>query len=218
MTIHKEGYKILLVVLLILVIINLPGFILFEPGNLLQKILFTPSIIVFLLCLYFFRHPIRTIQTDEKIIYAPADGSVVVIEETEETEYLKDRRIQVSIFMSAFDVHVNRYPVGGIVKYVNHKQGKNFIARHPKSSTENERTTIVIDTGRNIEIVIRQIAGIIARRIVTYARVDDKIKQGDQLGFIKFGSRVDLFLPVSSKIKIDLHQTVVANKTAIAEL
>ncbi|UCG27665.1 MAG: phosphatidylserine decarboxylase, partial [Bacteroidales bacterium] len=139
-------------------------------------------------------------------------------EEIEENEYFRDRRIQVSIFMSAFNVHINHCSIGGTIKYTNYKPGKNLVAWHPKSSTANERSTIVISNGEGFELMIRQIAGIMARRIICYPVLNDAVTQGDQLGFIKFGSRVDLLLPLHSRVVVNLHQNVKGNKTVIAEI
>jgi phosphatidylserine decarboxylase len=155
---------------------------------------------------------------DPGLIYAPADGKVVVIEETVETEYFQDKRLQVSIFMSPFNIHSNRYPVSGRVKYVCYHHGHNFVAWHPKSSELNERSTIVIETSKGAEILIRQIAGAIARRIVTYSKENQDVIQGGELGFIKFGSRVDIFLPIGTEIEIPILQQVRANKSIIARI
>jgi phosphatidylserine decarboxylase len=157
-------------------------------------------------------------EPDPGLIYAPADGKVVVIEETIENEYFKDLRLQVSIFMSPFNMHSNRYPVSGIIKYVGYHPGHYMVAWHPKSSELNERSTIVIQTKEGKEILIRQIAGALARRIVTYAKVNQEVKQGDELGFIKFGSRVDIFLPLGTEIEIPILQQVKANKSIIAKI
>jgi len=176
------------------------------------------SVAFFLIVLQFFRNPRRLVpDEDDSIIYAPADGKVVVIEETNEKEYFKDRRLQVSIFMSPVNVHVNRNPIGGEVKYNAYHPGKYLVAWHPKSSTENERTTMVIDNG-STEILLRQIAGALAKRIKNYVNVGDTVVQGEDFGFIKFGSRVDLFLPLGTKLEIELNQKVKGNKTIIARL
>jgi phosphatidylserine decarboxylase len=176
------------------------------------------SVIFFLIILQFFRNPARLVpEEDDNIIYAPADGKVVVIEEAEEPEYFKDKRLQVSIFMSPVDVHVNRNPIGGEVKYNAYHPGKYLVAWHPKSSTENERTTMVIDNG-STEILLRQIAGALAKRIKNYVDVGDMVRQGEDFGFIKFGSRVDLFLPLGTKLEVKLNQKVKGNKTIIGRL
>ncbi len=218
MKIHKEGYRLLFNLFLILVILNLIVFHFLSPALLFKTIFLAGTGILFLFVFFFFRQPVRTIEPNEDLIFAPADGKIVAIEEIEEPEYFKNNRIQVSIFMSAFNVHVNYYSMGGVVKYLHYKSGKNLIAYHPKSSTQNERSTVVIDNGNGCELMIRQIAGIMARRIVSYASINKTVHQGDQLGFIKFGSRVDLLLPVDATIKINLHQSVKGNKTVIAEI
>jgi len=176
------------------------------------------SVILFLLVLQFFRNPRREILiADENIVYAPADGKIVTIEETEEGEYFGDKRLQVSIFMSPANVHVNRNPISGTVNYFKYHPGKYLVAWHPKSSTENERTTVVIDNG-NEEILLRQIAGFMAKRIVNYLDVGEEVKQGTDMGFIKFGSRVDLFLPLDAKLEVTMGQKVKGNKTIIAKI
>ncbi len=176
------------------------------------------SVIVFLLVLQFFRNPLREILSDDDtIVYAPADGKVVVIEETHEGEYFDDKRLQVSIFMSPTNVHVNRNPISGTINYFRYHPGKYLVAWHPKSSTENERTTVVIGNG-NVEVLLRQIAGALAKRIVNYINEGDAVKQGADFGFIKFGSRVDLFLPLDAKIEVEMGQKVKGNKTVIARL
>ena len=154
---------------------------------------------------------------DDNVIYAPADGKIVVIEQTEENEYFNDKRLQVSIFMSPTNVHVNRNPISGTVNYFKYHPGKYLVAWHPKSSKENERTTVVIDTGE-AEILMRQIAGALAKRIVNYLEEGDEVEQGKDMGFIKFGSRVDLFLPIGTKLEVEIGQKVKGNKTIIARL
>ncbi len=177
------------------------------------------SLVLFLIVLQFFRHPVREIKTpeDNSLVYAPADGKVVVIEEAMEPEYFKDKRLQVSIFMSPVNVHVNRNPISGIVKYFRYHPGKFLVAWHPKSSTENERTTVVIGNSRG-EILLRQIAGALAKRIINYLHEGEQVKQGSEMGFIKFGSRVDVFLPLGAKVEVELGQKVRANVTVIARL
>jgi len=173
---------------------------------------------LFLFVLQFFRNPEREIaEQNDKLIYAPADGKVVVIEATEEPEYFQDRRRQVSIFMSPLNVHVNRSPLSGTVKYFRYHPGKYHVAWHPKSSTENERTTTVIENG-GTEILLRQIAGALAKRISNYLTEGEQVQQGVDIGFIKFGSRVDLFLPLDAEIKVDIDQVVKGNQTVIAKL
>lgn len=173
---------------------------------------------LFLIVLQFFRNPKRPIEVfDDNIVYAPADGKVVVIEETTETEYFKDKRIQVSIFMSPTNVHVNRNPIGGIVKFFRYHEGKYFVAWHPKASTENERTTVVIDNGKT-QVLFRQIAGAMARRIKAYVSEGQAVTQGVDMGFIKFGSRVDLYLPLDAKIEVKMDDVVKGNWTVVARL
>ena len=168
---------------------------------------------------YFFRNPRRNIITDDDMIICPADGKVVVIEETTENEYFKDRRLQVSIFMSVKNVHINRTPISGQVKYFKYHPGKYLLAWDPKSSTENERTTYVIeDEDDNMEILMRQIAGTVARRIKFYVEEGDEVTQGAEFGFIKFGSRVDLFLPLDSKIEVNIGEKVKGGQTVIARV
>jgi len=213
--IHKEGRGILLTTLVLFaVIICLIAF--FAPK-------FTLGIsivlsILFLAILQFFRNPVREIHVaNNDIVYAPADGKIVVIEETQETEYFKAPRIQVSIFMSPTNVHVNRNPISGTVNYFKYHPGKYLVAWHPKSSLENERTTVVIGNGSE-EILLRQIAGAMAKRIVNYLNVGDEVEQGTDMGFIKFGSRVDLFLPLEAKLNVKIGEKVKGNKTILAKL
>lgn len=215
MTIHKEGHHLLLTLASILVLLNI---LLMDSLAGYYWLFLAASTILFLLVLQFFRHPERTVEVvDGQLVYAPADGRVVAIEETEEPEYFQDRRLQISIFMSPLNVHVNRNPVGGEVKYVRHHPGKYLVASHPKSSAENERTTIVIDCGQAV-ILLRQIAGAMARRIVTYLEPGRRVEQGGELGFIKFGSRVDVFLPLDTEVLVKIDDRVKGNKTVLARL
>jgi phosphatidylserine decarboxylase len=216
--IHKEGYKILGFGLITLMVLNIIVNIIWADSGIVKWVFFICSFMLYIFLLFFFRLPIRVFEADPELIYAPADGKVVVIEETMENEYFKDIRLQVSIFMSPFNMHSNRYPVSGRVKYVCYHAGQNMVAWHPKSSELNERSTIVIKTGAGTEVMIRQIAGAVARRIVTYAKEDSDVFQGDELGFIKFGSRVDIFLPVGTEIEIPILQQVKANKSIIAKI
>jgi phosphatidylserine decarboxylase len=218
MSIHKEGYKILVIGFLLLLLLNVIICIFVNDLMLIKWILGIGSLILYIFLLFFFRLPVRHLEPDPGLIYAPADGKVVVIEETEEKEYFKDTRLQVSIFMSPFNMHSNRYPVSGHIKYVGYHPGHYMVAWHPKSSELNERSTIVIETIRGTEILIRQIAGAVARRIVTYAKENQDVRQGDELGFIKFGSRVDIFLPLGTDIEIPILQQVKANKSIIAKI
>ncbi|MFZ4414466.1 MAG: phosphatidylserine decarboxylase family protein [Bacteroidales bacterium] len=216
MKIHKEGFRILAVTITLFIAILLAEHIYLKE----YPIIFQLSIIIFtvmyILVIRFFRVPIFKIETNENQILCPANGKVVVIEEVEETEYFKDRRLQISVFMSPNDVHVNRYSMSGIVKYSKYHPGKFLVAWHPKSSTENERTTIVVENENGIKILTRQIAGFVARRIVCYSKQGDIAKQGEELGFIKFGSRVDLLLPLGVKVNVNINQKVIGGKTVIA--
>ena len=216
MTIHKEGKVSLLITTVFCIAV---GFVAwkFVPAP-YAYLLYAASGVFFLLILQFFRNPTVKVAQDANKVIAPADGKVVVIEETEETEYLKEKRIQVSIFMSPVNVHVNRNPVGGVIDYFKYHPGKYLVAWHPKSSTENERTTIVYKTQDQVKILIRQIAGALARRIKWYVDEGTQVEQGAEFGFIKFGSRVDLYLPLTAKIKVNIDEKTKAGRTVIAEL
>ncbi len=218
MSIHKEGYKILGFGFIALLVLNIIIQVLWGDLEILKWGFFALSFMLYVFLLFFFRWPERALEPDHGLIYAPADGKVVVIEETEENEYFKDLRLQVSIFMSPFNVHSNRYPVSGKIKYVRYHPGSYMVAWHPKSSELNERSSIVIETIEGTEILVRQIAGAVARRIVTYAKENQDVMQGDELGFIKFGSRVDIFLPLGTEIEIPILQQVRANKDIIAKI
>ncbi|OFY68299.1 MAG: phosphatidylserine decarboxylase [Bacteroidetes bacterium RBG_13_43_22] len=218
MAIHKEGYKILIYGFIILLVLNVLVNIFLADQILLKWLFLAFCLILYLFVLFFFRLPVRELEPDPGLVYAPADGKVVVIEEAEEKEYFRDKRLQISIFMSPFNMHSNRYPVSGHIKYVVYHPGNYMVAWHPKSSEQNERSTIVIQTETGTEILIRQIAGAVARRIVTYAKEDQMVRQGDELGFIKFGSRVDVFLPLGTEIEIPILQQVKANKSIIARI
>jgi phosphatidylserine decarboxylase len=216
--IHKEGYKILFFGFLVLLLLNVTVEIFWASQLLFKWLFLILSLLFYIFILFFFRLPVRNLEPDHDLVYSPADGKVVVIEETEETEYFKDTRLQVSIFMSPFNMHSNRYPVSGKVKYVSYNPGKNVVAWHPKSSELNERSSIVIETKDGKEILVRQIAGALARRIVTYAKMDQEVRQGDELGFIKFGSRVDIFLPAGTEVEVPILQHVRANKSILAKI
>jgi phosphatidylserine decarboxylase len=218
MTIHKEGFRIIAFSFITLFILNIVVYYFTSDIQWISILLSIASIVLLFLIIWFFRNPNRTFSPDETVVIAPADGKVVVIEETGENEYFKDKRIQVSIFMSPLNVHINHYPISGKVVYYKYHEGDYLVAWHPKSSTHNERTTIVLKSPSGIELLLRQIAGSVARRVVCYSEVDTDVIQGDQLGFIKFGSRVDIFLPLSAKIDIELNQKVMANRTVIARL
>ena len=211
--IHKEGYRIIFTTIVILLGLNYA--IAYFSIEWLNTVTIIASVIFFFLILQFFRNPMRKVTASENEVVAPADGKVVVIEEVEETEYFKDKRLQVSIFMSPINVHVNRYPINGKVQYAKYHPGKYLVAWHPKSSTENERTTVVVENDK-IAVLFRQIAGALARRIVMYSKQNDIAVKGEDFGFIKFGSRVDLFFPLGTKIEVQLNQVVIGNKTIIA--
>lgn len=215
MKFHKEGYTSLALTLLFIFFINaLADY--FDASDLVKWIIYAISLFVFVTIVQFFRSPIKKVTADDNVVLCPADGKVVVIEETDETEYFNDRRIQVSIFMSPVNVHVNRNPISGIVSFFKYHPGKFLVAWHPKSSTENERTTIVIKKENGVEVLFRQIAGALARRIVWYVKEKDQVVQGNEFGFIKFGSRVDLFLPLGTQINVNIDDKVVGGKTIIA--
>jgi phosphatidylserine decarboxylase len=217
MTIHREGRTILFVLLIILFAIN--GVVsYFFPQPIIQNSVIVISIIFYLLILQFFRIPVFEVQKNEKQVLSPADGKVVVIEETEETEYLKSKRKQISVFMSPINVHVNLMPVAGEISYFKYHPGKYLVAWHPKSSTENERTTVVAKMKNGTEILFRQIAGALARRIKWYVKEGQPLRQGDEFGFIKFGSRVDIFLPMDAKIIVKVGDVTKGGKTVLAEL
>jgi phosphatidylserine decarboxylase len=218
MSIHKEGYKILAFGFIILLIINIVVGIVWADIELIRWAFIICSLMLYVFLLFFFRLPTRSLDPDPTLVYAPADGKVVVIEETMENEYFKDMRLQISVFMSPFNVHSNRYPVSGRIKYVGYHPGENMVAWHPKSSELNERSTIVVETKSGTEILIRQVAGAVARRIVTYSKENQEVMQGDELGFIKFGSRVDVFLPIGTEVEVPILQLVKANKTIIAKI
>ena len=212
---HKEGFKIIRNTTITLLIVNVIAWYLFGESNLIKLLTFT-SVVFSILILQFFRNPNRVTPVNSNQVIAPADGKIVVLEETVEHEYFKDKRIQVSIFMSPFNVHVNRYPISGEVKFTKYHPGKFLVAWHPKSSTENERTTIVVESEKTGPILLRQIAGALAKRIILYAKKGEKCSQGHDMGFIKFGSRVDLFLPLDAKINIKLNDIVKGGQTIIA--
>lgn len=218
MTIHKEGFRILGVAFLALFLLNGILWLLLEMPCPVLYWTVPISIILFLFVVNFFRSPRREGYLHENAIIAPADGKIVVIEEVEENEFLKGKAMQVSIFMNVFNVHINWYPVNGIIKYFKHHNGRFMSAWLPKSSTENERTTVAIEIADGRTIVARQIAGAVARRIVSYAEEGEKVTQGSQLGFIKFGSRVDLYLPLGTRIDVKLDQNVRGKQTIIGWL
>ena len=214
MKIHKEGIKILINEILIFSIVNYLSYnYAHEYFSYFVTIL---TSFIFLMSIYFFRIPNRILERKENVIYSPCDGKVVIIEEVEEPEFYKDKRTQVSIFMSPLNVHNQLYPISGKVEYTKYHPGKYLVAWHPKSSILNERSTVVV-TNDKISILFRQIAGALARRIVTYCKKGDKATSSDEYGFIKFGSRVDVFLPLGTKIDIRLNEVVKAGQSIIAE-
>lgn len=218
MTIHHEGYKSIAIATLIFGAINLTMFWIFRSNMMwLCILIFVLTFGLLLFLISFFRIPNRTLTIDENSIIAPADGKVVVIEETHDTEYFQDKRLQVSIFMSPANVHVNRNPISGKVVYNKYHKGKYLVAWHPKSSTENERHSVVIKKG-NTSILVKQIAGALAKRIVNYLSEGQQVNQGEELGFIKFGSRVDLLLPVGTKVHVNMNENVKGGVTVIASL
>ncbi|MGB3801718.1 MAG: phosphatidylserine decarboxylase family protein [Lewinella sp.] len=215
MRIHPEGRRML--ALLFVGLSLIVGLVAWKAPAQLPIVAIAAGLF-FLTILQFFRNPRRMVPEEaDHLVYAPADGKVVVIEEAYEQEYFRAKRLQVSIFMSPVNVHVNRNPVSGLVKYNKYHPGKYLVAWHPKSSTENERTTVVIDTGET-EILLRQIAGALAKRIKNYLEEGQQVVQGEDFGFIKFGSRVDLFLPLGTQLRVEIGQKVKGNKTVIAEL
>lgn len=218
MTIHKEGRRIVALFLIVLVAINLLVYYFISSNLIVSWVLGIPSFLIFLFIVRFFRKPTRQLILDDNTIYAPADGTVLVIEETKEDEFFNDNRIQVSIFMSVWNVHINWFPMPGIVKYFKYHPGKFLVARLPKSSTENERTTVVLEDEKKRQILVRQIAGIVARRIICYAKEGIGVKQNSELGFIRFGSRVDVFLPLDAKIHVELGQKTKGTQTVIATI
>ncbi|MFS0490943.1 phosphatidylserine decarboxylase family protein [Leadbetterella byssophila] len=216
MTIHKEGTGTLLITIIALAAINAIAW--FYASDLVQNILWILSALFFLIVLQFFRKPTRKTPINPQHIIAPADGKVVVIEEVMETEYFNDKRIQVSIFMSPLNVHINFNPLSGIVSYFKYHPGKYLVAWHPKSSTDNERTTIVTKHENGTEVLFRQIAGALARRICWYVDKGTVVTQGQEFGFIKFGSRIDLYLPLDAKINVKIGDKPIGGETVIAEL
>ncbi len=216
MTIHREGYKTIAITALLFGLFNLASFT-FLSASLpwLAMLLFVVTLFLLLFIISFFRIPNRTHTLDENKLICPADGKVVVIEEVTDEEYFKDRRIQVSIFMSPANVHVNRNPMSGEVVYNQYHKGKYLVAWHPKSSTENERWSVVTRNSHG-EILYKQIAGALAKRICNYTSVGQQVKQCDEYGFIKFGSRVDILLPLGTKIDVALNQAVKGGVTVLA--
>jgi phosphatidylserine decarboxylase len=218
MTIHKEGYTTIALSLLFIFVVNAIIDYRFADIFWLRWAVYIASFALFIIVLQFFRNPSRTFASGNNLVICPADGKVVVIEETEEGEYFKDRRLQVSIFMSPVNVHINRNPISGVVKFFKYHPGKYLAAWNPKSSTENERTTVVVEHENGIPVLFRQIAGALARRIVWYVKEGDVVEQSKEFGFIKFGSRVDIYLPIGTKVNLELNQVVKGGITVLAEL
>lgn len=216
MKLHREGYRIILLSLIIL--LGLSCFLLYQASSIVCYVGLGVLFGVFILIVQFFRVPSRTITAELQQVICPADGKIVVIEEVFEPEFLKEKCQQISIFMSPLNVHANYFPVDGKVIYTQYHPGKYLVAWHPKSSTENERSTTVIETMEGQKVLVRQIAGAMARRICFYAKTGDFSKRGEELGFIKFGSRVDVFLPLDAKIHVALEQVVKNRKDILASL
>lgn len=215
---HKEGKATILITLLVLFALNAGVQFLLPENVIIQNIVIGISVVLLVIVLQFFRNPTITPTIGDNLVVSPADGKVVVIEEVEEAEYFKGKRLQISVFMSPFNVHVNRNPIGGLVKYFKYHPGLYLVAWHPKSSTENERTTTVIEHKNGTEVLFRQIAGALAKRIVWYVKEGEYVAQTGEMGFIKFGSRVDVFLPVGTKVSVALNQKVKGGRTVLAEL
>lgn len=220
MKIHKEGWVTITIALIVLAFIQSANYYLFNLIHLtwLFCLLTLGVLVMAYLVIQFFRNPYRKPNAKIGDVLCPADGKVVVIEEVEETEYFNDKRIQVSIFMSPMNMHVNFNPIAGIVKYVKYHPGKFLVAWHPKSSTENERSTVVIQQEDGVEVLFRQIAGAVARRIVCYAKENQKVNAGVEFGMIKFGSRVDVFLPLNAKVDVKIGENVKAVNTVLAKI
>jgi phosphatidylserine decarboxylase len=220
MKLHREGYLIITIAFILVALLEFGNYALFEitGWKWLLILIWLLGLTLFVLVVQFFRIPNRKFTVEENDIICPADGKVVVIEEVEETEYFKDKRIQVSIFMSPLNVHANYNPISGIVKYVKYHKGLFLVAWHPKSSTDNERSTVVTEHKSGKEVLFRQIAGAVARRICYYVQENQDVKAGEEYGFIKFGSRIDLFLPLDSTINVKIGDVVKGRVTKIGKL
>ena len=216
MRIHPKGYTVLIVILSILLVILLAINLIFPEQSFIHYFLYTLAFIFYFMVVRFFRRPRRKIDINENNILSAADGKVVALEQVVDDEYFHEKMMLISVFMSSLNVHVNRSPISGIIKYIKHHQGKYYVAYNPKSSKFNERKTIVFEDKKGRNIQIRQIAGVVARRIVCEKSVGDEIKQGEELGIIKFGSRVDHLIPVDAKVKVKLHQEVRGGITVLA--
>ena len=213
---HKEGFSLIILFFILVSADVVMLEVLFDDSSSFKSILQIFSLLIFVFILWFFRNPKRNIIKNPELILSPADGKVISIKEVDELEFFKDKKLQISIFLSPLDIHVNRYPVSGEVLYSKYHKGNYLVAWHPKSSEKNERTTIVIKNKKFGEVMYRQIAGAVARRIVNYAKVNSNVEQGDDSGFIKFGSRVDLFLSKDSNLKIKVGDKVKGGLTIIA--
>lgn len=217
--IHREGRNLIIGVVLLLFLINVPVFIIYSEQRWIFAITLVLTALLLVFVTYFFRNPVRVLEVDDpNFIIAPADGQVVVIEPTEENEYFHEKRLQVSIFMSPFNVHANWYPIEGMIIESSHQKGRHKGAWLPKSSTENERSLVVIETDSKIRIAVRQIAGAMARRIVTYAKAGKRCHRNTHLGFIKLGSRVDMYLPLDTEMFVQVGDLVRGNETIVARL
>ncbi len=217
MRFHKEGYPSLIITILFIVILNAIIYFFLNEFKVITILGYTISGLLLIAIIQFFRSPIRNFKQKEGEIISPADGTVVVIEEVEETEFYNDKRIQVSVFMSPINVHLNRYPISGKLKYFKYHPGLYLVAWHPKSSSENERTTIVVEDTKGNSVLFRQIAGAMARRIVFFGKENSEVNQTDECGFIKFGSRVDLLLPLDAKLNVQLNDKVKGGISTIAK-
>jgi len=213
---HKEGFYLIILFFILVATDVIMLEVLFDDSSSLKSILQIFSLIIFVFILWFFRNPKRNIIKNPELILSPADGKVIAIKEVDELEYFNDKKIQISIFLSPLDIHVNRYPVSGEILYSKYHKGEYLVAWHPKSSDKNERTTVVIKNKKFGEVMYRQIAGVVARRIVNYAKVNSNVEQGDDSGFIKFGSRVDLFLSKDLNLKIKVGDKVKGGLSIIA--
>ncbi|MDR1877981.1 MAG: phosphatidylserine decarboxylase family protein [Bacteroidales bacterium] len=216
MKIHKVGYRIILLTVLIVLLLTIVIHYAFYRFDTLRYLLYSAELLILFFTVRFFRYPNRIIDKNENAVYAPADGRIVVIEELSENKYLHDDRIQISIFMSPMDVHVNFYPISGKVVICDYYEGDKIVAWHPKSSELNEHSSVVVEDTKKRKVLIKQIAGAMARRIVCNAKQDEMVEQGDELGIIKFGSRVDVLLPTTVRVNVDMNDKVVAKKTILA--
>jgi phosphatidylserine decarboxylase len=216
MKFHREGRLTIAMTIILVAVMNIGIYLVFPVFGIWNGLVVALSVFLLYIILQFFRNPPRITKPNPEHIIAPADGKVVVVEEVEEPEYFKGKRLQVSIFMSPLNVHANRYPIGGTVTYVKYHKGLYLVAWHPKSSTDNERSTVVVKDEKGREVLFRQVAGALAKRIVYYSKVGDNVKQGGEMGFIKFGSRVDVYLPLGTKVIVPLNTVVRGGETPIA--